>query len=474
MNGIATLLVAMGHKVSGSDLQPSPVLDRLNLLGVETFVGHDAGNVGGVDFLAFSSAVRSDNVEVTEARRRGIPTLRRSEVLAAICASRRALAVSGTHGKTTTTALLTAVLVEAGLDPAFLVGGELAGGRGGSGWGGGEWLVVEADEADGTFLELGAEGVVVTNVEPDHLDYFGDEDGLARAFEAFIRQAPGPRVVCLDDKTASVLAGAVPGVTTYGTAAEADYRITSQQLSASGSSFEVIAKETSLGRFELRVPGAHNVRNATAALTMASLVGAPVGAARAALAGYRGVGRRFELRGSRDGVTYIDDYAHNPGKVRATLAAAQQGHWARIVAVFQPHRYSRTAALWRDFAEAFDGADALVVTGLYAAGEEPVPGVSGRLVADAVSASRSTLPVEYAETRPELVAVLKRMLRPGDLCLTMSAGDLTTLPSQLLGGAGQRDEEEAPGAAQEGARRGARPEAKWQAKRGAQRGDGAP
>ena len=432
MNGIATLLAAMGHKVSGSDLQASPVLDRLDGLGVETFVGHDAANVGGADFVAFSSAIRSDNVELTEARRRGTTTLRRAELLAAICASRRTLAVSGTHGKTTTTAMLTAVLNEAGFDPGFLVGGELAEGRGGSGWGSGQWLVVEADEADGTFLELEAEGVVVTNVEPDHLDYFGDVDGLARAFEAFIRQAPGPRVVCLDDQTAASLARSVPGVITYGTAEDADYCISAPQLSASGSSFEVSVAGRSLGRLELAVPGAHNMRNATAALAMATEVGAPIAAARAALASYRGVGRRFELRGTSGGVTYIDDYAHNPGKVRATLAAAQQGSWRRIVAVFQPHRYSRTAALWRDFADVFDGADALVVTGLYPAGEEPIPGVSGRLVAEAVSASHPALPVEYAESRLELVAVLTRMLRPGDLCLTMSAGDLTTLPSELL------------------------------------------
>ena len=239
MNGIATLLAAMGHMVSGSDLQASPVLERLDGLGVETFIGHEAANVAGADFVAFSTAIRSDNVELTEARRRGTTTLRRAELLAAICRSRRTLAVSGTHGKTTTTAMLAAVLNEAGFDPGFLVGGELAEGRGGSGWGSGQWLVVEADEADGTFLQLGAEGVVVTNVEPDHLDYFGDVDALASAFEAFIRQAPGPRVVCLDDKTAASLARAVPGVITYGTAEDADYCISAPQLSASGSRFEV-------------------------------------------------------------------------------------------------------------------------------------------------------------------------------------------------------------------------------------------
>jgi len=432
MNGIAALLIAMGHRVSGSDLKNSPVLERLSRLGARTFVGHDSSNVGDADFVAFSSAVKPGNVELEEARRRGIPALSRAEVLAAICGSRRTLAVSGTHGKTTTTAMLAAVLTEAGFDPGYLVGGELPGGGGGARWSSGSWFVVEADEADGTFLRLGAEGVVVTNVEPDHLDYFGDEASLADAFEAFVAQAPGPRVVCSDDARASVLARTLPGVVSYGTSAPSSYRISSVQLSAGGSRFEVSGNGSSIGHFELSVPGLHNVRNATAALAMAVEVGAAPGAARSALGRYSGVGRRFELRGSRDGITYIDDYAHNPGKVRATIAAAQQGQWERIVAVFEPHRYSRTAALWREFADAFDGADALVVTGLYPAGEEPLPGVSGRLVADAVSASHPGLQVEYAETRPDLVGVLRRVLRPGDLCLTMGAGDLTTLPSELL------------------------------------------
>ncbi len=435
MNGIATMLLAMGHRVSGSDLKNSVVLERLGALGVKTFVGHDGSHVGGADFVAFSSAVKAGNVELAEARRRGVPTLSRAAVFSAICARRQTLAVSGTHGKTTTTAMLTAVLTEAGYDPSYLIGGELPDGHGGAHWTDGEWLVVEADEADGTFLRLGAQGVVVTNVEPDHLDYYGDETSLARAFEAFISQAPGPRVLCRDDRTASLLAHALPEVTTYGTGDGSDYQIGPVELSATGSRFEVRAEGRSLGPFELAVPGLHNVRNATAALAMATEVGASTAAARLALAHYSGVGRRFELRGSKDGVTYIDDYAHNPGKVRATLAAAQQGKWGRIVAVFEPHRYSRTAALWQDFADAFEGADALVVTGLYSAGEDPLPGVSGRLVADAVVASHPDLPVEYAEIRTDLVGLLRRLLQPGDLCLTMGAGDLTTLPGELLAGA---------------------------------------
>jgi UDP-N-acetylmuramate--alanine ligase len=452
MNTIASVLAAMGHRVSGSDEKPSPVLERLERQGVRIFVGHDPAHVGRVDAVAFSTAVKDDNVELVEAGRRGIPTLSRADVLAAICRTRRTLAVSGTHGKTTTTAMLAAILVETGTDPSFMVGGELPGGRGGAHWGQGPWLVVEADESDGAFLRLPAEGVIVTSVEADHLDHYGDMAALEAAFAQFVAQAPGPRVVCLDDAGAARLApagaasapllgppgaaSAAPGsVVTYGTAEAAHCRAVDVELGASSAHFEAIADGHDLGRFDIALPGLYNVRNATAALAMATALGIGPDVARTALANYRSVGRRFELRGTARGVTYIDDYAHNPGKVRAVLAAARAGGWGRVVAVFQPHRYTRTAALWPEFAHAFVDADLLVVTGIYPAGESPVPGVSGRLVADAVRASSPALPVEYVEDRPGLVELLRGRLRPGDLCLTMSAGDLNTLPDELLAAA---------------------------------------
>jgi UDP-N-acetylmuramate--alanine ligase len=445
MNAIATVLRAMGHEVSGSDLQASPVLERLERLGVRTFVGHDAAHVGAAEIVAFSTAVKPDNVELVEARRRGAACISRAGILGAICRTRRALAVSGTHGKTTTTAMLAQILVRAGLEPAYMVGGEVRGAEGGASWGKGPWLVVEADESDGTFLRLGAEGAVVTNVEADHLDHYGTEEALASAFRTFVEQATGPRVVCLDDPGAAALAAAVPGVTTYGTSAGAAFRIDRAELSAGSARFDVSERGRALGRFELAVPGLHNVRNAVAALAAASEIGVEPDVAREALAAYAGVGRRFELRGSRHGVTYVDDYAHLPTEVRATLAAARQGKWERVVAVFQPHRYSRTAALGRDFGAAFEDADLVVVTGIYAAGEEALPGISGLVVADAVRASAPGLRVEYAETRREVVATVRGLLRPGDLCLTMGAGDLTTLADELLApvpGNGARSPEE--------------------------------
>ena len=433
MNAIATVLRAMGHEVSGSDLQASPVLERLERLGVRTFVGHDAAHVGTAEIVAFSTAVRSDNVELVEARRRGAACINRAGILGAICRTRRALAVSGTHGKTTTTAMLAQILLRAGLDPSYMVGGEVRGAEGGANWGKGPWLVVEADESDGTFLRLGAEAAVVTNVEADHLDHYGTEGALASAFRTFLEQATGARVVCLDDRGAAAVAAGMPGVTTYGTSAGAAYRIDRAELSPGGTNFDVSVRGRALGTFEIPVPGLHNVRNAVAALATAAEIGVGPDVARGALAGYAGVGRRFELRGSRDGVTYVDDYAHLPSEVRATLAAARQGSWERVVAVFQPHRYSRTAALGRDFGAAFQDADLVVVTGIYPAGEEALPGVSGQVVAEAVRASQPGLRVEYAETRPDVVATVRGLLRAGDLCLTMGAGDLTTLADELLG-----------------------------------------
>lgn len=432
MSGIARLLVGMGHKVSGSDARSGATLEQLAKLGVRTFVGHNAANIEGAQVVAHSSAIGVDNVELVEARARGVPVLRRGQLLAAVCATRRSLAVSGTHGKTTTTAMLSGVLTAAGMHPSWLVGGDPVGGMPSAQWGDGEWLVVEADESDGTFLQLGAYGVVVTSVEPDHLDHFGTVSELEAAFGQFVAAARGPRAVCVDDPGAAALVRVPGGAVTYGISARATYRAERVVLSGDGASFCAQARGKDMGCFELAVPGLHNVRNALGALALAMEVGASPEAARQALAGYSGVARRFERRGSRGGITYIDDYAHLPGEIKATLAAARRGPWDRVVAVFQPHRFSRTEALWPAFADAFTDADVVVVTGVYAAGEPERPGVTGRLVEQAVRSAHPELAVEYAESRPELVGLLHRLLRPGDLCLTMGAGDVTTVAAELM------------------------------------------
>jgi UDP-N-acetylmuramate--alanine ligase len=292
-------------------------------------------------------------------------------------------------------------------------------------------LVVEADESDGTFLDLATEVAVVTSVEPDHLEHYGDFDGLVAAFDRFLAGAAGRRVVCADDPVAARLA-AGHGALTYGFDPAASLRIVGFEPDRSAGRFTVQRDGVDLGPVAVPMPGRHNARNATGALAVALVGGADFGAAAAGIAAFAGVGRRSQLRGVRDGVTFVDDYAHLPGEVAPTLAAAAEGGWARVVCVFQPHRYSRTEALWADFADAFTDADVLVVTELYPAGEAPRPGVTGKLVADAVRAAHPSAPVEWVPERAGVVAYLRGELRPGDLCLTLGAGDLTTLADELL------------------------------------------
>jgi UDP-N-acetylmuramate--alanine ligase len=407
------------------------VLDHLRAVGVDARVGHDPAQVGAqIDAVAASTAIAADNPEVVAARAAGVPVLRRADVLAALTRLRRTIAVAGTHGKTTTSALLACALTEAGLDPSFVVGGTLAAFGTGARWGAGEWLVVEADESDGTFLDLDVEIAVVTSVEPDHLEHYGGFEGLRHAFERFVTEAPGPNVVCADD----AIAAALPGqFSTYGMADGADYRMVDVAPGRDGVTFAVEHDGARLGHIRLPAPGLHNARNACGALVMGLQLGASFDGAAAALARYGGVARRFQFRGERDGVTFVDDYAHLPTEVRAALAAAKDGGWRRVVCVFQPHRYSRTAGLWRDFADAFVDADRLVVTDVYSAGEAPRPGVSGKLVLDAVLGAHPMTQAAYLPNREEWAPYLRRTLRPGDLCITLGAGDLTTLPDELLG-----------------------------------------
>ncbi|MEW6155454.1 MAG: UDP-N-acetylmuramate--L-alanine ligase [Actinomycetota bacterium] len=433
MSAIAEVLVAMGHQVSGSDKAEFPVMDRLRALGARCSAGFDPANVDGAELLAVSTAWLDGNPEVDEARRRGVPVLRRAAVLAAICRQRRTVAVAGTHGKTTTSGMLATVLDGAGTGPSFVVGGELAGLGTGARWGEGEWMVVEADESDGTFLELPAELAVVTSVEPDHLEHWGGLASLQAAFGRFVGAA-ARAVVCGDDAGAAALAG-TPGtdVVTYGFGAANRARLSGYEGDGRRSRFTFALGEDEPVAVDLAVPGRHNALNAAAALAAAAATGVAPSEGARALSGYRGVARRAQYRGERGGVTFVDDYAHLPTEVAAALAAAREGPWPRVVCVFQPHRYSRTAALWREFAHAFTAADLLVVTDVYPAGEAPRPGVSAKLVVDAVLDAHPSQPVAWMPAREDLVAYLRARLRPGDLCLTLGAGDLTSVPDELLG-----------------------------------------
>ncbi|TMK86820.1 MAG: UDP-N-acetylmuramate--L-alanine ligase [Actinobacteria bacterium] len=431
MSAIADVLARMGHTVSGSDLKPSANLERLRGLGVRVHVGHDPSLVANVDAVAISTAVPARDPEVRAAREAGTTILSRAEVLTAIVATRRAIAVAGTHGKTTTSSMLALILVEAGIRPSFIVGGELNEIGTGAAWDAGEWLVVEADESDGTFLQLGAEAAIVTSVEPDHLEHYGGVEGMVDAFDGFLAQTPGVKITSADDTLANRL-GRANGALTYGTAADADYRMLDLESRREGTSFSLARGADVIGRLRLPVPGEHNARNAAAAAVAALEIGVPFDAVARALGHYGGVARRFQFRGEGRGVTFVDDYAHLPTEVRAALATAKDGGWRRVVCVFQPHRYSRTQALAPDFANAFVDADLLIVTDVYPAGEAPRPGVSGKLIVNAVLDAQPMMRVAYFPRREPLIAYLRNRLRPGDLCLALSAGDLTSVTYELL------------------------------------------
>jgi len=439
MSGIAQVLLDMGHAVSGSDTGASPVLDRLVRSGAVAWTGHRPEALPeDLDALVASTAVPADDPEVRAARLRDVPVLRRADALASIAGTRRTAAIAGTHGKTTTSTLTALVLEAGGVRPSWIIGGEVLGRGGGAHWDAGPWFVVEADESDGTFVELGAEAVVVTNVEPDHLEFYGSLDdrpgaiaALHRAFDRFVAGATGPRVLCLDDEGAAALAGRHDGVVTYGTSPGADYRIVDVELGRFASTFG-LAHGTERAVVRLPTAGIHNVRNATAALAMGAELGVPLAVGAAGLEAYQGVGRRFHRRGERDGITFVDEYAHLPGEVRAALAAAKAGGWDRVVAVFQPHRYSRTAQVGDDFTGAFDDADLVVLTDVYGAGEPPRPGVDGGVVRRAVERGAGHPEIHYVAERATLAEAVASVLRPGDLCLTLGAGDVTRLADEIL------------------------------------------
>ncbi|MGH9019249.1 MAG: UDP-N-acetylmuramate--L-alanine ligase, partial [Acidimicrobiales bacterium] len=431
MSAIGSVLAAMGHQVTGSDLKSSPTTRRLAAAGVTVSIGHDAAHVGQAELVTVSTAIGPGNPEATEATRRGIPVLTRAQATAAVAACRRCVAVSGTHGKTTTTSMLALILVEAGLRPSFLIGGDINEIGTNAVWDTGEWLVLEADESDGTFLALDPEVAVVTNVEADHLDFYGGFEALVEAFDRFCTGRPGGVVVGADDAVAARL-GRAHGADLVGTADDATYGIRDLRAGVDGVSFALRHGPEALGTISIPVLGANIARNAAVATAAALRVGAGFDAAVRAFARFAGVARRYEVRGEAGGVLFVDDYAHLPTEVAAVLEAARQTDPARLVVVFQPHRYSRIGALGVQFADAFSAADVVIVTDIFAAGEQPRPGVTGRTVADAVTARHPGLDVRYLAGRPEVRAALHQLLRAGDLCLTLGAGDLTTLPDEML------------------------------------------
>ena len=435
MSALARVLLARGARVSGSDIKESRGVAALRALGAEIALGHRAENLDGAKTVVVSSAIPDANAEVRAARERGLPILQRAQVLALLMRESRGIAVAGTHGKTTTTSMIAVVLRHAGLDPTFLIGGDLNEAGTNAHHGDGEWLVAEADESDGSLLWLAPEIAVVGNIEPDHLDHYRDEAEIRETFVAFLGNLPtdrGVAVLGIDDPAVAEIASRIDrSVVTFGLSG-GDWNGEVTERGPAGQRVTVRRDGAVVGELVLAVPGEHNVRNALAAVAVAERVGVPFDVAAEEMASFSGVQRRFQVRGTAAGVTFIDDYAHHPTEIRATLAAAREQGWARLIAVFQPHRYSRTMHLGRQLGEALASADRVILTDVYGAGEQPIPGVSGRTVLDGVLHARPRALVAYLPKPGDVPSFLAARAEPGDLVLTIGAGDVTMLADDVI------------------------------------------
>ena len=426
MSGIAEVLLTIGYKVSGSDLQESDTVKRIRGLGGIVFIGHDATNIGAAQVVVISSAVSPTNPEVLAAKAKLVPVIPRAEMLAELMRLKYGIAIAGAHGKTTTTSLVAHVLAVGGLDPTIVIGGKVNALGSHARLGRGELLVAEADESDGSFLKLSPTIVAVTNMDREHLDHYGTMERLTQAFVEFINKIPfyGVAVLCMDDPQ---LAAMLPLVTkrylTYGLTPGAELQATDIELQERSAQFSARLKGVDLGRFRVAMPGVHNVRNALAAIAIGSELGVPTAQIAQALDEFTGVERRFQVVGEKRGITIIDDYGHHPTEIKATLAAAKGGSNRRLLVLFQPHRYSRTQDLVNEFAGAFNEADLLFLTEIYPAGEAPIPGVTGERLAQTIQGAGGP-PVTYVPRKEELVEKVLPQLREGDMVVTMGAGDI--------------------------------------------------
>ena len=433
MSGIAEVLINLGYQVSGSDLRESEITQRLVRLGGEIAYEHRAENVRGADVVVTSTAVRADNPEVLEAQRRLIPVIPRAEMLAELMRMKYGIAVAGTHGKTTTTSMVATVLSHAGIDPTAVIGGRLDSLGSNAKLGQGKFLVAEADESDGSFLKLSPTIAVVTNVDADHLDYYGDLEQIKAAFVDFVNKVPffGVAVLCLDDANIQSL---IPQVKkrfiTYGMTTQADYHAAEIAHREGRTSFVVHYRGECLGKLSFRMPGQHNVLNALAAVAVARELDVPFATIAEGFRDFGGVQRRFQIRHEGGGIMVVDDYGHHPAEIKATLSAARSGWDRRLVVVFQPHRYSRTQALFEDFLTAFYQADHLVVMDIYAAGEDPLPGVDARRLAEGV-AGHGHKEVHFLAGRDAVVAHLLAEVREGDMVITLGAGNVWQVGEQF-------------------------------------------
>jgi UDP-N-acetylmuramate--alanine ligase len=435
MSGLAEVLLELGYRVSGSDLKLSPATERLAARGAVIFEGHAAEHLAGAKAVVISSAVRAENPEVMEARRLAIPVIPRGELLAELMRQKYGIAVAGSHGKTTTTSMIAAVLSHAGFDPTIVVGGRV-GTMGGANarLGKTDYLVVESDESDGSFLKLAPIVAVVTNIDREHLDHYAGLAEIRRAFTEFVGKVPfyGVAVLCIDDENVQQILPAVNRrILAYGTSAQADLRVTHCAAGHMSSEFHIDFRGRDLGCFRLALPGAHNVLNAAAAIAVGLELEVPVETIREALAAFSGVERRFQVRGVERGVTVIDDYGHHPTEIRATLDAARACRFARIHVLFQPHRYTRTESLMDDFARAFHQADSVYVLDIYAASETPIEGVNSEALADRIRAFGHRT-VHYAGTLDRGIDSVVNVAQAGDAILTLGAGNVYQAGERIL------------------------------------------
>jgi UDP-N-acetylmuramate--alanine ligase len=444
MSGIAEVLHNLGHRVQGSDQSDGANVQRLRAKGIEVHVGHTAENLGDAEVVVVSTAIKKDNPELVAAREKLLPIVRRAEMLAELMRFRNAIAIGGTHGKTTTTSMVAALLDAGGLDPTVINGGIINAYGTNARMGEGEWMVVEADESDGTFLKLPAEVAIVTNIDPEHLDHYGTFDAVRAAFRQFVENVPfyGFGVMCLDHPEVQALVGRIEDrkVITYGENPQADVRYSNVRLEGTHSIFDVEIRRRRTGRvfnfkdLRLPMPGRHNVANACAAIAVANRLDIPEEAIRKGLSSFGGVKRRFTLTGTWNGVQVFDDYGHHPVEIKAVLKAAREACQGRIIAVHQPHRYTRLSSLFEDFANCFNDADTLLLAPVYAAGEDPIEGANAEALVERIRAGGHR-DARSLPSPDQLAPIVAGIAQPGDFVILLGAGNITqwaaALPREL-------------------------------------------
>lgn len=434
MSGIAEVLLNLGYRVTGSDIKDSETTRHLRKLGGEIYIGHRPENVLGSHVVVVSSAIKKENVEVIAAKGMSIPVIPRAEMLAELMRLKYGVAVAGAHGKTTTTSMVATVLAKGGLDPTVVIGGKLNSLGSNAKLGQGEFLVAEADESDGSFLKLSPTIAVVTNIDKEHLDHYGSMDELRKAFISFINKIPfyGLSVLCLDDPhIREIIPGIEKRYLSYGLSSGANLTARGVHLEGLGSRFEVLSEGKSLGFFELTMPGIHNVSNSLAAIAVGIELGIDIETIKDALKEFSGVERRFQIKGDIKGIIFVDDYGHHPTEIKATLSAAKAVWDRRVVVLFQPHRYTRTRDLLKEFFTAFDQADRVIITEIYPAGENPIDGISASLIYDGIKREGNCETV-YIPDKEAIIKDLLQYLKPGDTFLTLGAGDVWKIGEELL------------------------------------------